>query len=201
LEEISSRVDKELERAAREQIRKSNSAEDSAQVRDELASQRTLLGKMKDIKASGRIVLDIEPENKDAQAFPEIPLEAGDRIFVPSTSGAVSVWGSVYNENTFIYRPDRGLSDYLSLAGGPIPSADQSGVYLVRANGMVARQQRQSGWLSGSESKDIKLQPGDTIVVPEDFSGKFNLTKELREWTQILYQFSLGAAAIKTLRQ
>ena len=157
-----------------------------------------MLAKLKDVKPTGRIVLDIGPDDKDAQAFPEITLEAGDRLFVPTTSSAVSVWGSVYNENTFFYRPDRSLPDYVNLAGGPIPSADESAIYLVRANGMVTRQ-RQAGWLSGSG--ETRIKPGDTIVVPEDFAGKFVLTKELKDWTQILYQFSLGAAAIKTLRQ
>ena len=41
--------------------------------------------------------------------------------------------------------------------------------------------------------------PGDTIVVPEDLE-KFRFTKELKEWAQIFYQFALGAAAVKILR-
>ena len=198
LDEIALRVDTELERAAREKTRKAVSPEDAALVKEEVGSQRAILAKLKDARVTGRIVLDIGPDDLSAQAFPDIALEAGDSIFVPSKSGAVNVWGSVYNENTFIYRPERSLSEYLNLAGGPIPSADESSIYLIRANGMVARQ-RQSGWLTGT--RETQLQPGDTIVVPEDFSGKFVWTKELKDWTQILYQFSLGAAAIKTLRQ
>jgi len=42
--------------------------------------------------------------------------------------------------------------------------------------------------------------PGDAIVVPEDFDPT-TLTRNLKDGTQILYQFGLGAAAIKVLRQ
>ncbi|MCX7178507.1 MAG: SLBB domain-containing protein, partial [Proteobacteria bacterium] len=170
LDELSARTEAELERAARDRSKRAVTAEDSAQVKEDLASQRAVLAKLKDVKANGRIVLDIEAEDKSGTSFPDIALEAEDRVFVPSKSGAVSVWGSVYNESTFIYRAGRSLSEYLNLAGGPIPSADESNIYLIRANGMVARE-RQSGWLSGSSS--TPLMPGDTIVVPEDFSGKF----------------------------
>jgi hypothetical protein len=42
--------------------------------------------------------------------------------------------------------------------------------------------------------------PGDTIVVPEDYE-RTSFVKNLKDWTQILYQFGLGVAAIKVLRQ
>jgi hypothetical protein len=45
--------------------------------------------------------------------------------------------------------------------------------------------------------------PGDTIVVPEKLDKQTAWTKftqGAREWTQILANFGLGAAAIKTLR-
>jgi hypothetical protein len=41
--------------------------------------------------------------------------------------------------------------------------------------------------------------PGDAIIVPEDYE-RTTWAKDLREWSQIFYQFGLGAAALKTLR-
>ena len=196
IDEMALRLEVDLERTARERASKQGSVDDTTAIKAELDSQRALVAKLKGTKATGRIVLDIEPDNKGVQAFPEIALEDGDRILVPSPSGVVTVLGSVYNENTFIYRPERTLSDYLSLAGGPVRSADESSIYLVRANGMV-QSQRQSGWLAGMGG--TRLMPGDAIVVPEDFSAKISWVRELRDWSQILYQFALGAAAIKTL--
>jgi putative transcriptional regulator len=51
-----------------------------------------------------------------------------------------------------------------------------------------------------ASSNRARLMPGDAIVVPEDFD-RTTFTRNLKDWTQILYQFGLGAAAIKILRQ
>ena len=42
--------------------------------------------------------------------------------------------------------------------------------------------------------------PGDAIVVPEDFE-RTTWMRDLKDWTQIFYQFGLGAAAVKVIRQ
>jgi hypothetical protein len=46
--------------------------------------------------------------------------------------------------------------------------------------------------------------PGDTIVLPEKFDRESVWSQSVRtakDFTQVLYQLGLGAAAIKTLRQ
>jgi len=43
----------------------------------------------------------------------------------------------------------------------------------------------------------MRPMPGDAIVVPEDLT-RTTLTKDLKDWTQIFYQFGLGAAALKS---
>ena len=43
-----------------------------------------------------------------------------------------------------------------------------------------------------------KLMPGDAIVVPENLT-RTTLVKDLKDWTQIFYQFGLGAAALKVI--
>ena len=61
---------------------------------------------------------------------------------------------------------------------------------------MISR--RQSGWLPiGLEIDNI--MPGDTIVVPEKLD-RFRLTKELRDWSQVFYQFALGVVGLKVLK-
>jgi len=90
------------------------------------------------------------------------------------------------------------VHDYLSLAGGPRKQADQRSIYLLRANGSVVSS-RQSGMLAGSIS-NRRVSPGDTIVVPEDFE-RTTWMKDLKDWTQIFYQFGLGAAALKVIRE
>jgi polysaccharide biosynthesis/export protein len=57
---------------------------------------------------------------------------------------------------------------------------------------------RQGGWFSSSISSQRPL-PGDAIIVPEDFE-RTTWMKDLRDWSQIFYQFGLGAAALKVLK-
>jgi len=44
----------------------------------------------------------------------------------------------------------------------------------------------------------MKLLPGDTLVVPEKVDRQ-RFVSRLKDWTQILYQFGLGAAGLAIL--
>src|SRR5439155_22754233 len=109
----------------------------------------------------------------------------------------VSVFGAVFTEGSFLHRPGRTASDYLSLAGGPTKRADTSQIFVLRPDGSAAGQR--GGFLSFSSARSVQVVPGDTIVVPEDFERQ-SFTKSLKDWTQIFYQFGLGAAAIQVIR-
>jgi hypothetical protein len=54
-------------------------------------------------------------------------------------------------------------------------------------------------WFSAGRLSGVWLQPGDAIVVPEDMY-RTTLTKDLKDWTQIFYQFGLRAAALQVIR-
>ena len=69
-------------------------------------------------------------------------------------------------------------------------------MYLVKADGTVVSS-RQKGIFGGIGGE--AMNPGDAIVVPETLE-RFNLTKELKDWTQILYQLALGVAGLATLK-
>ena len=115
---------------------------------------------------------------------------------VPAQPSFVSVIGSVYNPSTFLYRRDKSVSDYLAQAGGETNNADEKSMYVLMADGSVLSR-RQSGWLTGFNSR--RLMPGDVIVVPEQLD-KTSWMKDLKDWSQIFYQFGLGAAALKVLK-
>jgi polysaccharide export outer membrane protein len=118
-------------------------------------------------------------------------------LFVPSPPSMVSVYGSVFTESSFLYRPDKRVADYLTQAGGTTKRADTSQVFVLRADGSVAGSSR--GWIRAAlPGSDV--MPGDTIVVPEDYE-RTTWIKDLKDWTQILYQFGLGVAALKVLRE
>jgi protein involved in polysaccharide export with SLBB domain len=148
------------------------------------------------VRPTGRIVLEL-PADATLAHLPDIKLEDGDRLYVPARPSMVSVFGTVFNESAFLYSPDKTVSDYIAQSGGLRKEADRDSIYVLRADGTVASR-RQGGFLVGSLERQ-PLMPGDAIVVPEDFQ-RTTWTKDLKDWTQILYQFGLGAAALKVIR-
>src|SRR5205823_5754076 len=159
--------------------------------KQEADAQRGLVSRLRTLKPTGRIVFNI-PESATIADVPDIEVEDGDRIIVPQNPSQVSVFGTVFNESSFIYDARNSVGDYLKLAGGPRKQADRSSVYVLRANGSVVSA-RQAGFLSLSINGQ-KVMPGDAIVVPEDFE-RTTWMRDLKDWTQIFYQFGLGAAA------
>jgi protein involved in polysaccharide export with SLBB domain len=131
------------------------------------------------------------------QDIPEIVLEDGDQFVVPPQASTVSVMGMVYNENAFMFRTGKEVSDYLEQAGGPTRDADESRIYILRADGSVQSDQNTSSLFGGIAGQT--LMPGDAVIVPESLD-KFSFTRELKDWAQIFYQFALGVGAIHLLR-
>jgi protein involved in polysaccharide export with SLBB domain len=172
------------------------SPEDAASLKQQADNQQTLLTRLRQIRPIGRIVLEL-PERASAGDLPDLPLEDGDRFVVPPPPSMVSVFGSVYSERSFIYRADKRVSDYLVQAGGPTKSADEAGIYVLRADGSV-KSKRQQGFFAASLERS-RLLPGDTIFVPEELD-RTTLTRALKDISQIFYQFGLGAAALAVIR-
>jgi hypothetical protein len=83
---------------------------------------------------------------------------------------------------------------YIDRAGGLKDSADESSIFIVRANGEAERVKR--GYMLGYGATSIKR--GDTIVVPikvTTFSG-MQFAKDL---SSIFYQMAVSAAALKSI--
>ncbi len=159
-------------------------------------SSARLLDRLREIRPSGRVVLQILP---DATNLPDLPLEDGDNINIPSRANSVGIFGSVFNAGSFVYEPGHTAEQYLALAGGPTRGADKHSSFMLRANGsVISAQQGSSFWHSGNDFDQAVVQPGDTIFVPEEL-GKATFVQGAKDWTQILYQFGLGLAGIKSL--
>jgi protein involved in polysaccharide export with SLBB domain len=164
----------------------------------QFAQQQNVLQKLKEVKATGRIVLEVRPNENDISALPALPLEDGDRLIIPSKPATVEVLGSVYNQNSFIYQQGKSLDDYLGQAGGGTRNADKKRLFVIRADGSVESRQMHHGLFLGS-FESIRLMPGDTIVMPERIRVGNSLL-QIRDWTQVFSQLALGSAAISVLR-
>jgi polysaccharide biosynthesis/export protein len=172
------------------------SPEEAAAAVSQTNSQRELITKLRQVKATGRIVLDLDPRLQDD--LPDLQLEDGDVFIVPSRPAMVNVVGSVYNGTSFLYDPDKRLGDYLHAAGGATRTGDPHHTFLIRADGSVVAKSWGSGMFTQS-FEGLRLNPGDTIVVPEQIN-RTTFLKQLKDWSQVFAQFGLGAAAINVLR-
>lgn len=197
LNEIADRFERDLEATATRRLTSTTDKDNLAIITAELERQRALAQRLRNVRAEGRIILELEGAQAQVKDLPDFPLQNGDSVFVPQRPNTVDVLGAVFQQNSFIYRPQRSVADYIELAGGVTESADKSERYVIRADG-TARAKGSGGWF-GSFSGADSLNPGDTIVIPEKLQGS-SWTQNLKEWTAIFYQFGLGAAGLKVLK-
>ena len=163
------------------------------------AAEQQLLLRLKEIRATGRVVLNFQPDRAAVDDVPMIALENGDRFTVPPAPATVNVVGAVYDQNSFLFHNGSSAGHYLRIAGGPDRDADWHHTFVIRADGSVLSREAVKGpW--GNSFKNLKLNPGDTIVVP-DKTLRPTALRGLLDWTQIFSQLAIGAAAVEVLRQ
>jgi protein involved in polysaccharide export with SLBB domain len=162
-------------------------------------AQRQMLARLHGLKSSGRIALEMDPGNPE---LPALALEDGDQITVPNRPSFVGVFGAVMAETSFLYRHGATVQDYIDRAG-LTADAEEDATLLIRADGSVEANPAIRSWFSGGGFMGRALQPGDSIFVPERLDRRTAYTRFIqgaKDWTAIMFQFGLGAAAIKTLR-
>lgn len=173
------------------------SADEAAAQAGRSAATTRLIDKLRAIKPTGRVVLQMPPDTRE---LPKLMLEDGDRVFVPATPSSIGVFGSVFNVGSYLREDGRTLADYLKQAGGPTRGADAGSTFVLRANGTVVSNLQKPGWGGGLRDsfESVPALPGDTLFVPEELD-KTTFVQHAKDWTQILAQFALGVAAFVTL--
>ena len=198
-DEYIDKLEHEMERSS---ISYANSAAMSPQEANGSAPaasiNRELIARLRRMRPTGRIVLSLGPHSMGEDALPDLALEDGDRLYVPSTPATVEVIGAVYNQTAFLYRGNARVERYLSLAGGPNREADRGHAYILRADGSVtAHEAIEPIFASGFDG--VRLFPGDSIIVPEKMVHAGSL-REFMNWTQMLSQFALSAAVVDVMK-
>lgn len=206
------RMDEIIIRSEKEIMQKQAALASTAASKEELdATKATLDGlmqslfQMKKLKAEGRIVMRLSALDTLKKTSYDIELEGGDTLEIPQRSGVVHVMGQVYNSTSFVYLPDSSvISEYINKAGGATLDGDDSGIYVIRADGSVfSRQQSSFGVQWSDESKSWsfggfmakQIMPGDTIVVPQKLD-RIAWMRNIKDITQILANVALTAGTI-----
>lgn len=154
---------------------------------------------LRQLRSNGRITLELKPAALTMANLPELPLEDGDRIYVPPTPGFVSAIGAINNENVFIYKPGRTVKEIIKIAGLR-EEAETDEMFVLRADGSIVNKSAMGVFAS---LNNLELMPGDTIVVPEKLDRENTrnfVMRQLKDISQILSQFGLGVAAIKAIK-
>jgi polysaccharide biosynthesis/export protein len=101
------------------------------------------------------------------------------------------VIGEVQSATSHLYRPGLSRNDYIALSGGETVRADNSRVYVVRADGSVVP--THGGWFR--TAANVHIEPGDTVVVPLNAEHM----PPLPLWqavSQILYNVAIAVLAV-----
>jgi protein involved in polysaccharide export with SLBB domain len=173
------------------------SATDTTALAAQQQQQQNIISSLRNVKATGRIVLEMPPDAHTIDQLPDLTLEDGDKLIVPKIPPTVSVDGAVYNQNSFLYDPHRRLGDYLRLAGGANRDADKKRAFVMRAGGDVISSQY-SSTLRGRGFNSLRLYPGDTVVIPLNLDKGKNL-RLFVDVAQIVGQFGIAVAAMNTV--
>jgi protein involved in polysaccharide export with SLBB domain len=197
LDEYISQLSLQYAHAEANRATGSTPATESTDIAANSADQATLQ-QLRQLRATGRVVLEFGPQSAGNDAIPALPLENGDTFFVPSKPITVSVVGAVNGQNVFLYSPARRVRDYLNLAGQFTPDANRSRAFVIRADGSVTSSKSLKSGLWSDQFASLRLSPGDTIIVPEK-PARAPTLRSIIDWSQLFSQFALGAIAIKNL--
>ena len=160
----------------------------------QLQMQKEALQTFSNLEAIGRLVIPLEDIIDGVAA--DVFLKDGDRLLIPQFSQEVTIIGEVQRPTSYLFDANYTQKDYIKKSGGLKDSADDKGIYIVKASGEIIMPKRS---LIKFVSAREKIEPGDTIVVPLDADDKrVRGMPLLAQVTTMIYQLALGAAAINT---
>jgi protein involved in polysaccharide export with SLBB domain len=200
LNEYADRLEHQVERNSLGLVSGAGGSGQSTSIAgDQVASlNREMIARIRQVRASGRVVLNINPQSIDLKGLPDMRLEDGDRLVVPFVPETIQVIGAVFNPHAFLYNHGARVGEYLHLSGGPNRIADRKRMFVLRADGSVVGHDTGNSMFE-DDFKKLRLYPGDAIVVPEKDVHPSNLN-QIMIWSQLASQASLSALEVGTLK-
>lgn len=201
IEDAASRIERALLAVSSSAADRALGADDAKQTQVAAEQKKALVAQMRVSRAEGRISITVSRDLKDSPF--DIEIEDKDVLTVPSRPTQVQVIGSVYNQTAFLYASDATVATYLNKAGGTTGNADEEAMFVLKVDGTAVSKKESRGltWDSDNNSwlknsfMSAKLDPGDTIIVPEKLE-KVQWLREIKDITQILYQIAVTAGVL-----
>jgi polysaccharide export outer membrane protein len=203
LEESVMRLERDLTAQGSARLSAAASPEELKAIEGEIRQTKEFLEKLKTVRTTGRMVLQLSPPSVLAKSIYDLELENGDSLFVPQNPQSLQTLGAVFNQTAFVFDKSKGLQDYIDLAGGYTDSADKAKVFVLKVNGSAVRPESGGLFLSSKTTYAAPdggplLEPGDSIVVPEKLD-RIAWLRETKDITQILFQIAVSAGVVVAL--
>ena len=168
--------------------------EQAALVQAAMQQQQQVLAALRNQPSSGRLVIHISSDvRRWKNTAMDIEVRAGDMLLIPKRPNFVIVSGQVYNSSAVSYSPGKSAGWYLQQAGGPTALADKKSIYVIRADGSVVGREGGGFGLWHGGALELKLQPGDMVVVPEKFITGSSTWKDIMTAAQFVSSIAIAA--------
>jgi len=179
----------EAQRALSEEAQTALTGEDIKAAQAAQSTVQNMLVRLQAIEAEGRVSIVLSDLDEFRNSKYDFKMENGDALEIPKRPNFVAVVGSVYSPSAYLWEKSRPLEYYLEKSGGPIRSADDKRMYVIKANGEVLSKVQTYGF------SRIPLMPGDTIVVPEDLE-RVPYLRLVKDLADIIFKVAVTAGVL-----
>lgn len=196
LDDAVDRLEQQLLSRSASTIEAALTPEAAMQHKASMGQRDALIAKLRAARAKGRMSIDLRPLAQFKGSASDVVLDEGDLLIVPEQPQQIQVLGAVFNQTAFIFDKETTVADYLDKAGGLTEDANEDALYILKVDGTAYSERQDEGfWFWKKALKSSVLDPGDTIVVPEQLDKIFWL-REVKDMTQILYQMAVTAGVL-----
>ena len=201
LNEMAKRMEREVMSQGSAQLATAVSKEEIESKKAELEQKRKFIESLYALKATGRMTIKLAHARLLKGSDYDIMLEDGDSLTIPTKNDVVNVMGAVISHGSYIYSDALKYQDYIAMTGGYSEYADEGNVFVLKVDGSARKIKKSISWNPFKSRWEItvfgekvkELEPGDTIIVPEEVS-RIAWMREIRDITQILMQMAVVAA-------
>lgn len=195
MNEVLNRAELDLARKQEELSSLAASKEELEATRSAIEGMKASIQKLRLAKAEGRISLQLTPLPELRKSPNDLVLQGGDTLEIPQSTNSVVILGEVYSPTTVVHLPGKRLGHYLNMAGGATQNADEDEMYVLRADGTVTSCKQHNNFFTSSGFLALKLDPNDTIVVPQKME-RIAWMRELKDIATIIGQIALTAGVV-----
>ena len=158
-----------------------------------------ILAELRNTPTSGRVMAEFDLDLLEQDPDLDTNLEDGDKIFIPTITQQVYVYGEINNQGTVRYSAAKNINFYIDSAGGLLKSSDDRSIFVVHPNGRtetLSLKNSRFGFLDQRE--DVLIYPGSIIYVPKSVDIT-DATAYAAIWAPIISSVALSLTSLSVL--